>query len=461
MSAGRFVTSDRETPMLMSPSLQDWLLPTHMARFVVEAVESLDLRAIEDSYAGRGELAYRPKMLVALLCYAYAVGVFSSRKIEQACFDSIAFRYITANTSPDHDTIADFRRRVLPLLPSIFVQVLQIAKEVGLLRLGQVSLDGSKIKANASKHHALSYKHAGKIKAKLRREVARLLKLAEKADNEPVTGLDIPAEIARRENLITAIDEARAKIEAREAERHAAIKAQHAERLAQRREQQQRTGKKPKGSHPKLPKLRVEPTAQVNLTDEESRIMPAADGFIQGYNAQAAVTMDSRFVVSADVTQATNDKAQLEPALEQLATLPATLGSVEAVAADAGYYSATNVNACENAGVTPYLAMRREAHHSWLAVQLRTPDAEPKADASAVDRMAYRLQSEDGRKLYGKRKDTVEPVFGIIKSAMGFRAFLLRGLEKVRGEWKLVCTAYNLKHLHALVAACSKQPAIA
>jgi transposase len=279
------------TPMLFAPSLQDWLAPDHLARFIVESVERLDLRAIENSYAGRGELAYRPKVLVALLVYGYATGTFSSRKIERPCVDSIAFRYIAANTSPDHDTIANFRKRILPMLPSIFLQVLLIARESGFLTLGQISLDASKIKANASKHHAYSYKHAGKIKAKLRREIARPLRLAAKADNEPLPDLDIPAEIARRENLIARIDQARAKIEAREAERHDAVRAQHAQRLAQRREEQRTTGKKPKGPRPKAAKLRVELTAQINLTDEESRIMPTADGFIQGYNAQAAVSM--------------------------------------------------------------------------------------------------------------------------------------------------------------------------
>jgi transposase len=448
----RFIAADRETPMLMAPSLQDWLRSDHLARFVVEAVERLDLRSIEDSYAGRGELAYRPKILVALLIYGYATGTFSSRKIERACLDSIAFRYIAANTSPDHDTIASFRKRILPALPSVFLQVLLIAKELGFITVGQISLDGSKIKANASKHHAYSYKYTAKIKAKLRREIGRLLRLAEKADNEPLPDLDIPAEIARRESLIARIDEARRKIEQREAERHAAVRAQHAERLAQRREQQRLTGKKPVGPRPKAPKLRVEPTAQINLTDEESRIMPTADGFIQGYNAQAAVTTDLRFVVYAAVTQATNDKERLVPALEQLHELAPSLGAVEALIADTGYYSAANVQACEDAAITPYIAMRRDKHGSWLARKLTVPTNEPNGDASAVERMAYRLQTDDGREVYGKRKSTVEPVLGVIKSPMGFRSFTLRGHEHVDGEWRLVCTAFNLKHLHTLMA---------
>jgi transposase len=458
--SGHFVTSDRDTPMLMAPSLQEWLPPKHLARLIVETVEQLDLRAIEDSYAGRGERAYRPKMLVALLVYGYATGVFSSRKLERSCFESVVFRYIAANTSPDHDTIADFRKRILPELPGIFLQVLLVAKELGVLTVGQISLDGTKIKANASKHHALSYAHAGKIKAKLRREIARLMKLAQAAENERDPEMNIPDEIKRREDLVAKIDEARAKIEEREAVRHKHIKAKHAERLAQRKEQQ-RNGKKPKGPRPKLPQLRVEPTAQVNLTDEESRIMPTSDGFVQGYNAQAAVDIESQLIVHAHVTQATNDKQQLVPTLEALQALPESLGVLSDVVADAGYYSEANAVACEDAGVTPYLAMSRERHHSWLDAKLRKAKSAPNEDASPADRMAYRLQTPDGRELYSKRKSTVETTFGIVKSAMGFRSFLLRGCEKIEGEWKLVCTAYNFKRLFGLVAACPKVQAAA
>src|ERR1019366_3568703 len=317
--SGHFVTSDRETPMLMSPSLQDWLPANHLARLIVETVERLDLRGIEDSYAGRGERAYRPKMLVALLLYGHATGVFSSRRLERACFDSVAFRFISANTSPDHDTIADFRKRILPDFPSIFLQVLLVAKELGVPTVGKISLDGTKIKANASKHHALSYAHAGRIKAKLRREITRLMKLAEAAENEPDPELDIPDEIRRREDLV----------------------------------------------------------AQIDLTDEESRIMPSSDGFVQGYNAQAAVSIESQLIVYAHVTQATNDKQQLVPALEGLQALPESLGVLSDIVADAGYYSEANVVACEGVSVTPYLAMSRERLHSWLDAKLRKPNSVP------------------------------------------------------------------------------------
>lgn len=441
--------------MLLSPNMQEWLPEKHLARFVVSAVEQLDLRAVEESYEGRGYRAYRPKTLLALLIYGYAVGTYSSRKIERATVDSIAFRYIAANTSPDHDTIADFRRRVLPELPKVFLQVLMVAKELGFLKVGQVSLDGTKIKANASKHHALSHRHIGKVQAHLRREIRRLMRLAEQADNEKTDdGLDIPAEIARRETLIEKLSTAKAKIEEREAARHAEVRAKHAQRLAERKEARERTGKKPPGKPPKAPKLRVEPTAQINLTDEESRIMPSAEGFVQGYNAQAAVDVASMLVLAPLVTQATNDKEQIAPALVSLAALPSDVGVVTVLLADAGYCSAKNVAACEAARITPLISMQRDRHHGWLAKTLMKAPAQAQPEnASPSERMRLRLQTKEGRDLYAKRKSTVEPVFGIIKSAMRFRTFSLRGLKNVSGEWTLVCTAFNFKRLASLALA--------
>jgi transposase len=445
--SGHFISADHDAPMLLPPNMQDWLPEKHLARFIVSAVEQLDLHKIEESYEGRGYRAYRPKTLLALLLYGYAVGTFSTRKIERATRDSIAFRYITGNTSPDHDTIADFRRRILPELPAIFLQVLLLAKELGFLKVGQVSLDGTKIKANASKHHALSHRNIGKVQAHLRREIKRLMKLAEQADNEKIEdGLDIPAEIARRETMIVKLSEAKAKIEEREAARHAEARAKHAQRLADRKEQQKLTGKKPPGKRPKPPTLRIEPTAQVNLTDEESRIMPNADGFVQGYNTRAAVANESMLILAAHVTQATNDKEQIVPTLKSLASLSNNVGTVTDLLADAGYFSSANVDACEAARIAPLISMRRDRHHGWLAKELAKDPSVPE-DASATERMRLRLQSKDGRKLYAKRKSTVEPVFGIIKSAMQFRAFSLRGLELVTGEWTLVCTAFNFKRL--------------
>jgi transposase len=449
----RFLTRDRETPMLLPPSLQDWLPQDHLARFIVEAVEQLDLRRIEESYECRGNLAYSPKLLVALLVYGYATGVFSSRKLERACSDSVAFRFVAANQAPDHDTIAAFRKRILPEMPDIFLQVLRIAKELGMLKVGTVSVDGTKIKANASKHHALSYGYTSKLTAKLRREIAKLLKMAEVAErNEEKSVLDIPAEITRREQLIESIAKARKKIEEMEEKRLSEVKAKYDERTEKRRKHKEKTGKNMRGREPGLLDLEINPKAQVNLTDEESRIMPTADSFVQGYNAQAGVTTDGQFIVYADVVQDTNDKKLVKPAVDALSDLPADLGKVEALLGDAGYFSRENTEFCEAAEITPYLAMKRDAHHTWLEAQLAESKEAPGPDADALARMAHRLQSKEGREIYGKRKSSVEPTFGIQKSVMGFRAFFLRGLENVRAEWNLVCTAYNLRHMHALAS---------
>jgi len=449
----RFKISDPDAPMLLSPNMQDWLPEKHLARFVVAAVEQLDLRELESSYAGRGSAAYRPKMMLALLIYGYATGTFSSRKIERAAVDSIAFRYIAGNVSPDHDTIADFRSRVFPQLPSIMLQVLMIAKELGFLKVGTISLDGTKIKANASKHHALSHGHIGKVQAHLRREIKRLMRLAEQSDTEKIDdGLDVPVEIAKREALLEKLRIAKAAIEAREAARHASIRAKHAEKLAERKDREERTGRKPPGKPPRAPKLRIEPTAQINLTDEESRIMPTADGFIQGFNAQAAVTTDGFLIVADHVAQATNDKEQVVPALEILSKLKPEFGKIEHLLADAGYFSAANTEATEAAGIIPFISMSRERHHTWLAGKLAKPEkmAEP---ATAIGRMHQRLQSPEGRSIYAKRKSTIEPAFGVIKHVMQFRAFLVRGLTRTRGEWKLVCIAFNMKRLSKLSIA--------
>jgi transposase len=449
----RFLSRDRETPMLLPPSLQDWLPKDHLARFIVEAVEQLDLRRIEELYECHGNLAYAPKLLVALLVYGYATGIFSSRRLERACSDSVAFRFVAANQSPDHDTIAAFRKRILPELPDIFLQVLRIAKELGMLKVGIVAVDGTKIKANASKNHALSHSYTSKLTAKLRREISKLLKIAEAAErDEEKPNLDIPTEISRREQLIKSIADARKKIEAMEEKRHAELQAKYDERMENRRKREEETGKKTRGRELKLPDLSVNPKAQVNLTDEESRIMPTANaGFVQGYNAQAGVTVDGgQLIVYADVVQNTNDKKLVMPAVDALSNLPGDLGKVEAFLGDSGYFSRENTECCEAAKITPYLAMRRDAHHTWLEAKLSESKEAPSPDADAVKRMAHRLQSQEGREIYGKRKSSVEPTFGIQKSVMGFRAFLLRGLENVQGEWRLVCTAYNLKRMHVL-----------
>lgn len=447
----KFVEVDRETLYLLPPSVQDWLPERHLARFVVEIVDQLDLRPLKQSYAGRGSQPYNPEMLLALLFYGYATGVFSSRKLERSTYDSVAFRFIAANTHPDHDTIATFRRRFSADINELFAQILSIAAQMEILKVGSVSLDGSKVKANASKHKALSYEHASKLEAQIKAEVAELLKKAEAADNTDLPdGMSIPEELKRREDRLTAIASAKAEIERRAAERHAREQAAYEKKVAERAEKAKKTGKKARGKEPKEPKPGPSNKDQVNLTDEESRIMPASGGgFVQAYNVQAAVDTATKLIVATHITQQPNDKLELEPTLENLATLPIKVGTVTELIADSGYFSETNVTACESREITPYIAVGRDPHNQSPWERFQEPPPLPD-DADPVTTMKHRLKTIAGKAIYAKRKVTSEPVFGIIKAIMGFRSFLLRGHEAAEGEWNLVCMAYNIKKLHAL-----------
>ena len=439
---------DRATPYLLPPSVEDWLPKDHLARFVVDIVDQLDLSALTRQYRGTGSEAYHPTVMLGLLIYGYATGVYSSRRIEAATHDSIAFRYIAANEQPDHDSLCAFRKRFLKQIEALFVQVLCIARQMKLLKLGTIALDGTKIHANASRHSALSYGHAQKIEAQLEAEVKELLARAEAADQEPLPeGLSIPEELARREGRLAAIRQAKAQIEERAAERDARERADYEAKMKAREDQTERSGKKPGGRPPAPPGAGVRPTDQVNLTDADSRIMPATGkGFEQSYNAQAAVDTESLLVVATGLVQVATDKQQIEPMLEVLAALPEALGRVEHLLADNGYFSAANVKSCVDAKIEPLLAAGRDGHHPHWEDRFTEPPplTEP---ASTVDRMKHRLKTPKGRELYGLRKQTVEPVFGIIKSAMGFRQFLLRGLASVRGEWTLVTMAWNIKRM--------------
>jgi len=380
--------------------------------------------------------------------------VFSSRKLERATYDSVAFRFIAANDHPDHDTIAAFRRRFLKEIEALFVHILQLAREMGVLKMGTIGLDGTKIHANANRHSALSYEHAGRIEEQLKAEVADLLARAEAADAADIPdGMSIPDELARREERLRRIAEARAKIEARAKERHAREQAEYEAKLAAREAKTAATGKKPGGKPPQPPIEGPRPNDQINLTDEESRIMPVAGGgFEQCYNAQAAVAAGSLLVVAVDVVAAPNDKQQLEPMLGKIEALPEELGACETLLADTGYFSAGNVEACENAGVAPLIAMGRQPHHLPLQQRFETAPPAPE-NPTPVEAMAYRLKTPEGRTLYALRKQTPEPVFGIIKSVLGFRQFSRRGLANVRGEWSLVTMAWNMKRIFALAAA--------
>jgi transposase len=442
---------DRATPFLLPPSVEDWLPKDHLARFVVDIIDQLDLSDLIRQYRGTGSAPYHPAVMLSLLVYGYATGVYSSRRIEVATRDSIAFRYIAANQRPDHDSLCTFRKRFLKEIEALFVQVLVIARQMKLLKLGTVALDGTKVHANASRHSALSYGHAQKIEAQLETEVREMLARAEAADAEPLPkGMSLPKELERREERLAAIRRAKAQIEARAAERDAQEKADYEARMKAREQKTVRTGRKPGGKPPAPPSSGVHPTDQINLTDEDSRIMPATGkGFDQSYNAQAAVDSESMLVVATNIAQVAIDKQQVAPMLEALAQLPDELGRVKRLLGDNGYFSAANVERCVAAKIEPLLAPGRDGHHPhWEDRFVEPPPLnEP---ASAVDRMTHRLKTRQGRKLYGLRKQTVEPVFGIIKSVMRFRQFLLRGLAAVHGEWKLVTMAWNIKRMAML-----------
>ena len=426
----RFVPVDRDTAYLLPPSVDEWLPNDHLARFVVEVIEQLDLSDLVRQYAGRGSAAHHPAVLLGLLIYGYANGVHSSRKIERATYDSVAFRYVAANTHPDHDTLATFRRRFLKEVEALFVQVLVLAREMKLLKLGHIALDGTKINANASKHKALSWGHANKIEAQLRQEVQTLLALAESSDRAAAPdGMDVPAEIARREDRLSAIARAKAKI---------------AQRAA---------GKKPRGKDPEPPHAGPKDGDQVNLTDEQSRIMPVSGGgFEQSYNMQAGVDTETMMVITRHVSQACNDKREVVPTLGQIQALPSELGEVQSLITDNGFFSEANVMACNKAGVLPLLALKRQAHHTPVLERFASDSAEPQT-TDAVVQMAHRLGTQAGRALYSLRKQTVEPVFGIIKRVMGWRQMSMRGLAKAQGEWSLVTMAWNIKRMHVLRGA--------
>jgi transposase len=447
----RFRPIDRATDFLLPPSIQEWLPEGHLARYVVEVVEQLDLSALERAYAGRGYDAYPPAMLLSLLIYGYATGTFSSRRIERATYDSLAFRYIACNLHPDHDTLAHFRRRFGAEFESAFVQVLQVARENRLSRFGTVGLDGTKIPANASKHSALSYGHAEKIEAQLKADVAALLQQADAADRSGLPeGMNLPDELARRETRLAAIAAAKGKIEARAQERLARERAAYEAKLAARQATQAATGKKPRGKEPQLPQPGPRPEDQINLTDEESRIMPVSGGgFEQCYNAQALVDTDSLPVLAARITQAPNDKEQLQPMLAAVQALPDGLNTPDHLLADNGFYSEANVIACHEAGIEPLIALARDTHHPHWRERFSEP-APLAGEATPLATMAHALQTRVGKARYALRKQTVEPVFGIIKSVMGFRQFLRRGLEHVTHEWTLVCLAWNLKRMAVL-----------
>jgi transposase len=411
----------------------------------------LNLDPLREAYARCGSKAYDPSVLLSLLFYGYATRTFSSRKIEDATYDSVAFRYIAANSHPDHDTIANFRKRFLSEINVLFVQILEIAYNMGLQKVGSVSLDGTKIKANASRHRAMSWKHAEKLEKQIEAEVQKLLRLAEEADScDQAPELDIPEELKRRQDRLRIIAKAKAEIERRAGERYEREKKQYDEKIESRKRREQKTGRKSCGKLPKKPEPGPSDKDQVNFTDEESRIMHVSGGgYEQAYNGQAVVDNESGLLIEHHMSQTSTDKNELEPALNIIKDLPGEMGRPETLLADAGYFSKNNVERCQRDGITPFISFGREQHNFPLEKRFAPPDEAPLTE-DPVLLMKHRLSTPEGRRIYGQRKGKIEPVFGIIKQVLGFRQFLLRGFESVKGEWSLVCSAFNLKRMHRM-----------
>jgi len=443
--------------LLFPPSLHDWLPAGHLARFLVDVVSALELSSIYKSYEekdGRGQAAYAPEMMIRLLLYGYATGVYSSRKIQRRTYEEVAFRYLSGDQHPDHATIAEFRKRHLDALSGLFTQALLLCAEAGLVKLGHVAIDGTKIKANASKHKAMSYKRMNETEARLKQEIDGLLAGAEKIDAEEDAQLgkdrqgdELPDELQRRESRLKKIQEAKAALEKAAREQAEQERSETEQKLAEREEEEQRTGRKKRGRKPKLPdpeQARPDDTAQRNFVDPESRIMPDGGNkgsFVQGYNAQIAVDSESQVIVAAEVTQETNDKKQLLPMIAQIVT---NLDQKpEKISADTGYFSEANVTDESVKDVDLYVATDRDKHGSSEAASCEPPPL----GASPEQTMRSKLRTESGRAVYKMRKAIVEPVFGQIKELRGFRRFSLRGKQNVRREWRLVCAVSNLLKL--------------
>ncbi len=449
--AKRFVNIDRSSPILLPQDMRDWLPQDHIARFIIEAVDSSDLSCASVNKRGSGDCQYPPGMMLSMLIFAYCTGRFSSRSIESATYSDVALRFITADTHPDHDTICTFRRNNGPLISSVFLSVLLLAKELKFLQVGTVSIDGSKIEANASKHKAVSFGRAQEKIEQLQFEVTELLERAENADSTPLAdGLSIPKEVERREDRIAQLLKARENIKARAAAKVEAELMAYEEDLRKRKAEAE-AGEFRGGPLPPTPTGEPKPGDQYNFTDPDSKIMKqgGASHFEQSYNAQAAVDADgSMLVIGTHVTDACNDKAQLVPTLESIAS---EIGTPQAVLVDSGFYSEKAVLEAEGKGVTVYASVGKQTHHRSVTDLEAHQEPKPLLEgATAKEKMAHRLKTAEGKALYKLRKETVEPVFGIIKEVMGFRRFSLRGLVKVNLEWALVTLAYNVKRLFSL-----------
>jgi transposase len=455
-----YLSYDPEQKLLLPPDLRDWLPEGHLALFISDMVDELDLSAIVGSYEsgdGRGRPPYHPLMMVKLLVYGYCIGKVSSRKLEQATHEDVAFRVLACNQHPDHDSIAEFRKRHLGELAGLFVQVLKLCERAGLVKLGHVAIDGSKLRANASKHKAMSYQRMCEKEQQLVAEVKRLLKEAEEVDaaedkryGKGVRSDELPAELARRESRLRKIREAKASLEAEAKEQAKAAAAAVEAKLAERKQREEETGKKTRGRAPQVVNVaeaKPEAKAQRNFTDPESRIMKdsATGSFEQSYNAQIAVDGQAQIIVAATLTQAANDKQQLVPVLAEVKTNVGRLP--EKVTADSGYFSTAAVTSEALSSVDLYVTPDRSKQTEELA---ELPAASPppfELDQDVIARMREKLKTEIGRATYKQRKMIVEPVFGQVKEVRGFRRFSFRGLQKNEAEWSLICLTHNLLKL--------------
>jgi transposase len=448
----QFRQADYAATEKMQITLGEALPEEHLARFIVGIVELLDLSEIYGQYSQRGGSPYAPEMMLGLLLYGYATGVFSSRRIERATYESIPFRYIAGNMHPDHDTINQFRKDFLDELKGLFVQVLLMAHFMGYVKLGNISIDGSKVHADASKSKAVSYGRIEQMEKRLQQEIEALFALADQAESEPPDDFDIDNEIGRRRQKMASLAQAKAVLDARARQRHAEGQADYERKMAARREKEEKTGKRSRGRTPQPPESGPHEKDQYNFTDPDSRIMKCGNnqGFEQAYNAQAAVEHESRLIVGNTLSNHPNDKQEGLPTVQ---AIPSALGTPEAAAMDAGYFGPETIQAFEAKGIEPYIATGRDSHRfDWQTLLEGEPEPPPD-NADHKVKMLYKLRTEAGKTIYRLRKSTVEPVFGILKEVMGFRQFSLRGLVAAAGEWNLVCLAYNLKRLHLLHSA--------
>lgn len=436
--------------MLMPYDLGDWLPEHHLARFIVDVVDKLDMKGVYSQYKGVGTTAYDPRMLLSLLFYGYSTGIFSSRKIESSTYDSVAFRFVAGNHHPDHDTISEFRKRFLDQIKGWFKEILLIGKELGLVKLGNIYIDGTKVQANASRHKAMSYEYIQKLEKQLEEEIEKLLDLAtSKDESEKGSDLDIPEELKLRKDRLAKILEAKKVVEQRASVRYQKEKEEFDVKMEHRNQKKEKTGKNPRGKEPKAPSERPNDKDQYNFTDPQSRIMKTSKGFDQCYNGQAAVN-DDMVIVGAYSNSHTNDKQEFIPAIESVPV--ELLDEISTAVADTGYLSENNIVDCEQKNISPIISIAREKHNNFLD-NILTNVSETTQIITPVEKMGHKLKSEEGGEIYKKRKQTVEPVFGVIKEILGFRRFSLRGEAETDAEWSLVCSAYNLKRFFKMQMA--------